>query len=383
MLTNREVILFGINDNAGIDPGLSASTHAILVEDPSWSNEGARMNERPAVRTSHGKLQHVFGGSLMSVTFSAEIKGSGTAGTAPEIGPLLRVCGLDETIVASTSVTYAPVSTGYEDGTLYYYKDGTLRKLMGCVGTYNINLEAGSQGKAEFTITGHTQCNGTATAGTATTITLPSTFSAVDDAYNGQTIEVIHGTGAGQSATITDYVGATKVATVASWSVATPDATSVFKINGTVIDSALVTPSYDSTAPVPFIQAAFTVGSYSAVISSLSFDMGAEVVMPDDCNSPDGYGTVQIVGRDPAGSFDPEAVLVATNGFEADWRNGTTMALDTGTIGSTAGNKWRIQMPAIYYREIGPGDREKLRTYDIGYAAAESTTDDEISIAFT
>jgi hypothetical protein len=72
---------------------------------------------------------------------------------------------------------------------------------------------------------------GTAQSGsTSTTIKLRAGASFSDDAYNNLTIEIISGTGAGQSKTITDYVGSTKVATVNSAWTTTPDTTSVYKI---------------------------------------------------------------------------------------------------------------------------------------------------------
>ncbi|AZV57913.1 hypothetical protein [Clostridium sp. AWRP] len=77
---------------------------------------------------------------------------------------------------------------------------------------------------------------GTAQAGGANTITLPSTFSTTDDAYNGLVISVDSGTGAGQQKTITDYVGSTKVATVDSnWTIE-PDNTSVITIHNIDVD---------------------------------------------------------------------------------------------------------------------------------------------------
>jgi len=72
----------------------------------------------------------------------------------------------------------------------------------------------------------------TAQAGAATTITLDAAASAVNDFYNDMYVTIMSGTGVGQSKRITDYVGSTKVATVASaWST-NPDATSVFRVFG-------------------------------------------------------------------------------------------------------------------------------------------------------
>lgn len=60
---------------------------------------------------------------------------------------------------------------------------------------------------------------GTALGGTRTTIILAGDASATDGAYNGMTIRLTDGTGAGQVALIYDYVGSTRTATLqASWS---------------------------------------------------------------------------------------------------------------------------------------------------------------------
>jgi len=74
--------------------------------------------------------------------------------------------------------------------------------------------------------------SGTAQAGATgppTTITLASTASAVDDTYNNHIVTITGGTGVGQTATITDYVGSTKVATAVFTTI--PDATSTYTLN--------------------------------------------------------------------------------------------------------------------------------------------------------
>jgi len=76
---------------------------------------------------------------------------------------------------------------------------------------------------------------GTASAAASTSITLASTpsiglTSNENDYYNGATVKIISATtGAGQSRVITDYVGSTRVATVATWDV-TPTGTIVYDI---------------------------------------------------------------------------------------------------------------------------------------------------------
>jgi len=147
-------------------------------------------------------------------------------------------------------------------------------------------------------------------------------------------------------------------------------------------DAPLATPTYDSTVPVPFLSAGFSIDGYSATINALAFDMSNTVAMPADANASDGYGEIRITKRDTNGSFDPEAELVATEAFIANWRSGAAMALDTGSIGSTQYNKYDLNMPAVSYRDVAPGDRDGVRTYDLSFGAHESATDDESVLIF-
>lgn len=308
MLINRELILCKIESVYNTDSTPTGSSDAIQVENISWSLPGLRMIERPLIRTSLGKLKQIYGNSLMEISFDVELKYSGTAGTAPEIDPLFRACGLGVTNDPGVSDTYAPVSSSIESCTIYYYQDGMLYKLTGCRGELSASLEAGNRGMMTFTMTGHTSA--------------PS-------------------------------------------------------------DTSLATPTYDSTVPVALVGASFTIDSYAGVISKLEFSMGNTIATPPSINAADGFADVQITGRDVIGSIDPEAVLIATEAFDANFRSGAAMALTTGVIGGTAGNKYTISMPAVSYRSIGPGERDGIRTFELGFGSAESSGDDEISIAFT
>jgi hypothetical protein len=92
---------------------------------------------------------------------------------------------------------------------------------------------SGVSGK--ITLTGsasvfHDGRTGTAQAGASTTITLDASASATDDIFNGSIITITAGTGANQTRVISDYVGATKVATVSIAWTTTPDNTSVFSV---------------------------------------------------------------------------------------------------------------------------------------------------------
>jgi Tfp pilus assembly protein PilW len=100
--------------------------------------------------------------------------------------------------------------------------DGTLtdtlvvRHAQTCVAGGGGNCDADIAGKMYFQSTRCAQSvSGIAQGGSPTTIVFnPLDASSVDDFYNGQTINIIGGTGAGQSRTIIDYDGDTWTATV-------------------------------------------------------------------------------------------------------------------------------------------------------------------------
>jgi hypothetical protein len=80
---------------------------------------------------------------------------------------------------------------------------------------------------------------GLAQAGAATSITLQSTASAVDDFYKGLWLELVSGVGAGQCRLCTAYNGTTKVATVARAWATNPDSTTGYQAHlGAGVDVA-------------------------------------------------------------------------------------------------------------------------------------------------
>lgn len=88
---------------------------------------------------------------------------------------------------------------------------------------------------------------GVAQAGAATTITLASTASSTNSIYVGSIINILSGTGSGQTKEITAYVGATKVVTVDSaWSV-NPDSTSAYAVIPTSSGTGSAPPSITAT----------------------------------------------------------------------------------------------------------------------------------------
>lgn len=148
-------------------------------------------------------------------------------------------------------------------------------------------------------------------------------------------------------------------------------------------DVAVPTPTYDTTVPPPVKGGAFAIGAYSAIVKSLMVNLNNTIATPPNLSASDGYGEVRVTQRDVAGSFDPEDVLVATYPFVANWKAGTTAAIATGTIAGAQYNQYSFALPAVYYRELAPGDRDGVLTLAATFGAAESAGDDEVSLLFS
>lgn len=110
------------------------------------------------------ELPHLGGQEVITVaehvecSFKVEIAGAGpdAAGpdTPPAWGPLMRGAGHAETIDADTSVTYTPISAGFEALTIYANLDGTNHALLGSRATVSIAVTANQLPYFEFRVLG-------------------------------------------------------------------------------------------------------------------------------------------------------------------------------------------------------------------------------------
>lgn len=126
----------------------------IVAYDPAITVE-PQVTPRNPVHSKLSKLGSSVGGRAARFTFRTELKGSGTAGTAPSFGALLQACGLKETVVAVTSVTYTPDDeTTDKTVTIDFYQHNRRFRLVGCKGNFKIMAESGSHGMIEWEFRG-------------------------------------------------------------------------------------------------------------------------------------------------------------------------------------------------------------------------------------
>lgn len=138
----QKALLAKIEATYGTDSVPTAAANGILAVDvslnPMEGQDVSRNLERPFL----GAQPSVPVDLHTKLSFRVELAASGTAGTAPAWGVLLRGCGLAQTIVAGTSVTFSPVSSGFESLSIYMNIGGIRYVLLGARGKCRIEVEA-------------------------------------------------------------------------------------------------------------------------------------------------------------------------------------------------------------------------------------------------
>lgn len=348
--TRQQLGLCKIESTAGTDSSPVVGTDAIALEGMSrvLNFESIQTNEH---RDTLNSSEDIPAGGFAQVNASVNVKGSGTAGTAPEADDIYRAAGLAVANLAA-AVT------------------------------------------------------GTAQAGASTTITLAASGpSSTDDAYEGMVIELDGGTGSGQTRVITGYNGTTKVATVTpSWDT-TPDATSTYNIHACDVyspaDQGLenvtfyhymknksssanseltklvgaaanlsfsmdtrnrliaameligqldAAPSnvsdpgsgtFDSGVPPVLINASVYLGDVAAAIGTFTLNLNNSVQVSDDPAEEYGHDIAEIMSRDIRATMNPlKGLLSSVNAF-ADFQANTTRDVWLNW-GGTSGNRISI-----------------------------------------
>lgn len=179
-LTRNRLLLAKSESSYGVVPSPApAGTDAVLISNLEVSPLQLELKDRELVQGYLGNSAQVVGQTSVGVNFSVELAGSGTAGTAPRWGALMKACGFSETVVTSTSVTYAPVSSSFSSVALDFRNDGIKHLILGVRGNVAIEMSAGEIPKLNFTFMGIYGAP-TATANPATTFTNQSTPVAVN-----------------------------------------------------------------------------------------------------------------------------------------------------------------------------------------------------------
>ena len=150
-MSDRSFILAKAETTYGTD-SVPAAVNVLFAENVRHKLLGTRERGAPA-KPGVGQVQGQIVGEHVEVSFEIPLAASGVAGTAPKWGPLPKSCGWGETIVASTSVTYALLADPQTaDSQTIIWNDGRrLHKVTGWRGRMGLKLSAQKRPMLTFT----------------------------------------------------------------------------------------------------------------------------------------------------------------------------------------------------------------------------------------
>jgi len=153
-LHRKRSILAKAESSYGTNPTPTGSANYVQVIDLNIEPVVSDEVSRDLIRPYMGNYEVIPANTRVNVTFDVEMAGSGSAGTAPKYGAILKACGLSETVSGGNTVTYAPVTTPSDSVTLFVNYDGIRHMVTGARGTFSINCEVNNIPRISFSLTG-------------------------------------------------------------------------------------------------------------------------------------------------------------------------------------------------------------------------------------
>ncbi len=152
-LGNR-AILAKIETTYGTDAVPTGAANAMMMINVTYEPLLGQDVSRDLILPYMGHQGVLLVGNYARLTGEIELAGSGTPGTPPAYGPLLRACAMAEVITASTSAAYNPISAGQEAVSIYYNMDGVNHVLLGARGTFTLDMKPAAVPRLKFVFTG-------------------------------------------------------------------------------------------------------------------------------------------------------------------------------------------------------------------------------------
>ncbi len=143
-------------------------------------------------------------------------------------------------------------------------------------------------------------------------------------------------------------------------------------------DVAVITADHTAFAdplPISNAQTSLTIGAYSPIAESISFDMSSDVKARNVINQNE----VVVTDRKPTGTTSVQAPDVSTKDFfaEVESHNGITLQALQLVHGTTAGNIVQIDAPKIQLTSISEQDGDGELHYNLGLSLVPDSGDDE------
>lgn len=152
-LFKNRTLASAIEQTEGVNVSPSLTTDAAVVLDLEIGVEADEVEREISVPWL-GSNEVVYTRKQVTFSFSVELSGSGTAGTAPAWGRFVQGAGFSQTVVNNT-VVYSPISTGFPSLTMIGNHDGNQFIGLGCRATsMEIECQVGEIPKLNFEFAG-------------------------------------------------------------------------------------------------------------------------------------------------------------------------------------------------------------------------------------
>lgn len=145
-------------------------------------------------------------------------------------------------------------------------------------------------------------------------------------------------------------------------------------------DTAILTPTYPTTAPLRAVSGGLTIGSFTPKWASATLNLNNEVYLREDGNAAEGFHSAVVSGRRVTFTIDVEATPLSDFDPHDDLIDRTTRAIGFGFGGT--GNAIDIAMPDAQVVSVNEVDRNGVTYWTVEYegTADAAAGNDELSI---
>jgi hypothetical protein len=153
---SRNVVIAAVLESTyGTYIAPTAAANGILIGS-DWSvTPDIPKIERDVLRAYMGGKETIPGSGSVQVQFTTELASSGTVGTEPAWGPLLKAAGFSGALTTGVKYDYTPISDAFPSLSLSAWFGGVRLNLKGCrVVKVDLDLTVSSIPKATWTIIG-------------------------------------------------------------------------------------------------------------------------------------------------------------------------------------------------------------------------------------
>lgn len=314
------------------------------------------------------------GGFRPTITLRVPFRGSGTAGTPPVLGRLLQACTMALTQTASAVGAPTAAASGTTTTATAASPFGTTADAYNGMPLLLGGDMTDTTGIVDYTTGRVISLGETLAAGvtSSTTLQIPinDRYGPTSDetVYGAVTIYVFHdgtrykfvGAQGTYSLDLTSGSGGMFTFTLSAQLDADPDNTALPSGAATAFAAMPVIPRW--------VNSSSQLNRKTARCRTLRLDFGVQTILPDNPEAEQGYDPALPLSRRIAGSIDPYMDTATNTALFTAMAAGTTVPL-MAILGTTAGNRMLVMLPAVRLLDLTPSNREGLGQFAIPFQA--------------